>query len=101
MGSQFSPPMDALQEVSDHDRRKKIIKSKVGLLKLAEQLGNVSRACKVLGYSAERIFDPALRQAFLERVPMNREIVAAVQAISTTGRSHPNVAGLLFIASIV
>jgi hypothetical protein len=29
----------------------KIIATKVGLLKLAEQLGNVSHACKLLGYS--------------------------------------------------
>lgn len=26
---------------------------KLGLLKLAEELGNVSRACKVMGYSRE------------------------------------------------
>ena len=29
----------------------KIIKTKFGLLNLAEQLGNVSQACKVIGYS--------------------------------------------------
>jgi molybdenum-dependent DNA-binding transcriptional regulator ModE len=29
----------------------KVIKAKLGLLKLAEQLGNVSQACKVMGYS--------------------------------------------------
>ena len=28
---------------------RKIIKNKVGLLNLAEQLGNVSKACKVMG----------------------------------------------------
>jgi len=28
----------------------KIIKNKVGLLELAKHLGNVSQACKVLGY---------------------------------------------------
>jgi hypothetical protein len=27
----------------------KIIKTKIGLLRLAEQLGNVSQACKVMG----------------------------------------------------
>jgi molybdenum-dependent DNA-binding transcriptional regulator ModE len=31
----------------------KIIKNKVGLLKLAETLGSVSEACKVLGYSRD------------------------------------------------
>ena len=29
----------------------KIIKNKVGLLNLAEQLGNVSQACKIIGFS--------------------------------------------------
>jgi hypothetical protein len=29
----------------------KVIKVKVGLLELAKQLGNVSQACKVMGYS--------------------------------------------------
>jgi hypothetical protein len=28
----------------------KVIKVKVGLLELAKQLGNVSQACKVMGY---------------------------------------------------
>ena len=31
----------------------KLIKTKVGLLNLAEQLGNVSRACKLMGYSLD------------------------------------------------
>jgi len=31
----------------------KIIKTKVGILELARQLGNVSRACKVMGYSRD------------------------------------------------
>ena len=34
----------------------KIIKNKVGLLNLAEQLGNVSRACKVMGYSRDSFY---------------------------------------------
>ena len=34
----------------------KIIKNKVGLLKLAETLGNVSDACKVLGYSRDSFY---------------------------------------------
>lgn len=34
----------------------KIIKNKLGLLKLAEQLGNVSEACKVLGYSRDSFY---------------------------------------------
>jgi len=34
----------------------KIIKTKLGLLTLAEQLGNVSQACKVLGYSRDSFY---------------------------------------------
>ena len=32
-------------------REQKIIRGKVGLLELAEQLGSVSQACRVMGYS--------------------------------------------------
>jgi transposase InsO family protein len=34
----------------------KIIKTKVGVLELAKQLGNVSQACKVMGYSRDRFY---------------------------------------------
>ena len=34
----------------------KLIKTKVGLLKLAEQLGNVSQACQVMGYSRDSFY---------------------------------------------
>lgn len=34
----------------------KLIKSKLGLLNLAEQLGNVSQACKVMGYSRDSFY---------------------------------------------
>jgi hypothetical protein len=34
----------------------KIIKNKLGLLKLAETLGNVSEACKVMGYSRDSFY---------------------------------------------
>ena len=32
-------------------QEQKIIRAKLGLLELAKQLGNVSRACKMMGYS--------------------------------------------------
>lgn len=34
----------------------KVIKNKLGLLKLAEQLGNVSQACKIFGYSRDSFY---------------------------------------------
>src|SRR5690348_9752927 len=34
----------------------KVIKNKVGLLQLAEQLGNVSQACKIFGYSRDSFY---------------------------------------------
>ena len=34
----------------------KIIKNKLGLLKLAEMLGDVSKACKVMGYSRDSFY---------------------------------------------
>jgi hypothetical protein len=34
----------------------KLIKSKLGLLHLAEHLGNVSQACKVIGYSRDSFY---------------------------------------------
>jgi Winged helix-turn helix len=34
----------------------KIIKAKIGLLELAKQLGNVSQACKMLGYSRDSFY---------------------------------------------
>ncbi len=34
----------------------KIIKTKVGVLELAKQLGNVSRACQVMGYSRDSFY---------------------------------------------
>ncbi len=37
-------------------REQKIIKNKVGLLELGRQLGNISRACKILGYSRDNFY---------------------------------------------
>jgi winged helix-turn helix protein len=34
----------------------KIIRAKVGLLELAKQLGNVSQACKMMGYSSDSFY---------------------------------------------
>jgi transposase len=37
-------------------QEQKIIRAKVGLLELAKQLGNVSRACKMMGYSRDSLY---------------------------------------------
>jgi hypothetical protein len=34
----------------------KVIKNKLGLIKLAKTLGNVSQACKVIGYSRDSFY---------------------------------------------
>ena len=34
----------------------KIIKNKLGVLRLAEQLGNVSQACRIMGYSRDSFY---------------------------------------------
>lgn len=38
------------------DTNNKLIKNKVGLLNLAQELGNISRACKVMGFSRETFY---------------------------------------------
>ena len=37
-------------------QEQKVIRNKVGLLELAKQLGNVSRACKIMGYSRDSFY---------------------------------------------
>jgi hypothetical protein len=37
-------------------QEQKIIRAKRGLLELAKQLGNVSRACKMMGYSRDSFY---------------------------------------------
>jgi len=37
-------------------QEQKIIKNKLGLLKLAETLGSVSQACKVMGFSRDSFY---------------------------------------------
>ena len=37
-------------------KEQKVIRAKVGLLELARQLGNVSQACKMVGYSRDSFY---------------------------------------------
>ena len=37
-------------------QEQKVIRAKVGLLELAKQLGNVSHACKMMGYSRDSFY---------------------------------------------
>jgi hypothetical protein len=45
------PPPRRFQEAPPITKDQKIIRDKAGLLELAKQLGDVSQACKVMGYS--------------------------------------------------
>ena len=37
-------------------KEQKVIRAKLGLLELAKQLGNVSQACKMMGYSRDSFY---------------------------------------------
>jgi hypothetical protein len=56
----------------------KIIKTKVGILELAKQLGNVSQACKIMGYSES----PSART---EGTPRNLEEPRGTPAAGAAG----------------
>src|ERR687884_2132572 len=43
-------------ETTTMTQDQKIIRAKVGLLELAKQLGNVSQACKMMGYSRDSFY---------------------------------------------
>jgi transposase InsO family protein len=48
-------PASASEDI-DMTKDQKIIRAKVGLLELAKQLGNVSQACKMMGYSRDSFY---------------------------------------------
>ena len=46
-------PAMAFPEDTSMTKDQKIIRAKAGVLELAKQLGNVSQACKMMGYSRD------------------------------------------------
>ncbi len=62
------------------ETNRKIIRNKVGLLNLAEQLGNVSRACKVMGFSRDTFY--RYKSAFEQ---------GGVEALLETSKRKPNM----------
>src|SRR3954465_13686458 len=63
-----------------YDYSQKIIQNKLGLLNLGEELGNVSRACKVMGFSRDTFY--RYKSAVEE---------GGVEALLEKSRRRPNV----------
>src|SRR5271157_4743405 len=51
-----SPRHGAFPEDTSMTKDQKIIRAKAGVLELAKQLGNVSQACKIFGYSRDSFY---------------------------------------------
>jgi hypothetical protein len=64
----------------------KIIKNKVGLLKLSEMLGSVSEACKVMGYSRDSFYRFKEHRAGCQRAGVLTPQRRYRTAVSTSGR---------------
>jgi molybdenum-dependent DNA-binding transcriptional regulator ModE len=50
------PPMGGAPQIKTMSINEKIIRTKIGLLNLAEELGNVSKACQMMGLSRDTFY---------------------------------------------
>jgi hypothetical protein len=75
-------------ETPEMTQEQKIIRAKVGLLELARQLGNVSQACKILGYSRDSFYRSSTTWAETNGVPCIFNAVTDFPQVRMSPASH-------------